>query len=125
MPAWPATKIFELRSIRIRYSGQSKIHPLSEVFLSGYVQGLPVPFRSPIDSTNTSVPNSVFPSLSKGQVVVSVDSRYFRPTEVDLLIGDATKANQVLGWQPTTTLEQLCQMMVAADVRRNNTGFSF
>jgi GDPmannose 4,6-dehydratase len=44
---------------------------------------------------------------------------------VELLIGDPAKAKAVLGWEPKTTLEQLCQMMVEADLRRNRAGFSF
>jgi GDPmannose 4,6-dehydratase len=44
---------------------------------------------------------------------------------VDLLIGDPANAKAKLGWEPTTTLEQLCQMMVQADLRRNQRGFSF
>ncbi len=51
-----------------------------------------------------------------GTVHVAVDPRYIRPTEVDLLVGDATKAKDVLGWTPTHTLEQLCAEMVASDV---------
>ena len=51
-----------------------------------------------------------------GQVLVAVDPRYFRPTEVDLLVGDATKAKEKLGWTPTHNLEQLCAEMVASDV---------
>ncbi|WP_372662450.1 GDP-mannose 4,6-dehydratase, partial [Hydrogenophaga sp.] len=48
-----------------------------------------------------------------------------RPAEVELLIGDPAKAKAKLGWAPATTLEQLCQMMVEADLRRNQAGFSF
>ena len=55
--------------------------------------------------------------LPIGQTVVKVDPRYFRPTEVDLLIGDATKAFQKLGWKPTFTLEELVKDMVDADVK--------
>jgi len=52
-----------------------------------------------------------------GQVVVRISERYFRPAEVDLLLGDPTKAKQVLGWNPaSTTLEQLIQEMVDADL---------
>ncbi|MFN4145746.1 MAG: GDP-mannose 4,6-dehydratase [Runella sp.] len=54
--------------------------------------------------------------LPTGQVVVRIDPRYFRPTEVDLLIGDATKAKTQLGWQPKYTLEALVKEMVAADL---------
>ena len=53
-----------------------------------------------------------------GATRVAVDPRYFRPTEVDLLTGDATKAKDVLGWTPTHTLEELCAEMVAADVAK-------
>ena len=52
-----------------------------------------------------------------GRVLVEVDSRYFRPTEVELLLGDATKAQQKLGWKPKTTLEELCAMMVREDLK--------
>lgn len=60
-----------------------------------------------------------------GKLVLAVNPKYYRPAEVELLIGDPAKAKQKLGWEPKTTLEQLCQMMVEADVRRNNAGFSF
>jgi GDPmannose 4,6-dehydratase len=52
-----------------------------------------------------------------GQVVVKVDPRYFRPTEVDLLIGDASKAFEKLGWKPTYTLAELVKEMVLSDVQ--------
>jgi GDPmannose 4,6-dehydratase len=52
---------------------------------------------------------------STGKVVVQVDPRYYRPTEVDLLIGDASKAKQKLGWQSKTTFADLVKLMVKAD----------
>lgn len=52
-----------------------------------------------------------------GDVVVAVDSRYFRPTEVDALVGDARKAREVLGWKPEYDLSALVQEMVASDVK--------
>jgi GDPmannose 4,6-dehydratase len=52
-----------------------------------------------------------------GKVLVEVDPTYFRPTEVDLLVGDAGKAREQLGWQPRVSFEQLVTMMVEADVR--------
>lgn len=55
--------------------------------------------------------------LPVGKEVVAVDPDYFRPTEVDLLIGDAAKAKAKLGWQPKYTLAELIQEMVAADVK--------
>ena len=51
-----------------------------------------------------------------GNTVVSVDPTYFRPTEVDLLIGDATKARKKLGWKPTLDLQQMIEEMIAADL---------
>ncbi|HAQ72216.1 GDP-mannose 4,6-dehydratase [Salibacteraceae bacterium] len=53
-----------------------------------------------------------------GEVVVEVDPAYFRPTEVDLLVGDASKAKNELGWVPQTTVQQLCAEMVKSDVDR-------
>lgn len=57
-----------------------------------------------------------------GKVLVRVNPKFYRPSEVELLIGDASKAKKELGWEPKTTLEQLCQMMVEADIRRNEQG---
>lgn len=54
--------------------------------------------------------------LSTGQSVVSVDPNYFRPTEVDLLIGDASKAERMLGWKAETTFRELVHLMVSADL---------
>jgi len=50
-----------------------------------------------------------------GDVIVRVDSRYFRPTEVETLLGDASKAKRKLGWSPTTTLTELVREMVESD----------
>jgi GDPmannose 4,6-dehydratase len=54
--------------------------------------------------------------LPLGTTVVKVDPRYYRPTEVDLLIGDGTKAYQKLGWKPKYTLDELVREMVASDL---------
>jgi GDPmannose 4,6-dehydratase len=51
------------------------------------------------------------------QDYVAFDERYLRPAEVDLLIGDPSKAKQKLGWQPSVTFEQLVQLMVEADLK--------
>ena len=51
-----------------------------------------------------------------GAVLVEVDARYFRPAEVELLIGDYSKAKQKLGWEPKYSVEELCKEMVQADV---------
>jgi GDPmannose 4,6-dehydratase len=63
--------------------------------------------------------------IKLGADVMRVNSKFYRPAEVELLIGNPEKAKQVLGWAPQTTLEQLCEMMVQADLRRNQIGFSF
>lgn len=60
-----------------------------------------------------------------GKTIVRVNPQFYRPAEVDLLIGNPEKALTTLGWIPQTTLESLCQMMVEADLRRNDSGFSF
>ena len=54
-----------------------------------------------------------------GKIRVRVNPEFYRPAEVDLLIGNPSKAKNILGWAPQTTLEQLCQMMVEADIVRN------
>ena len=60
-----------------------------------------------------------------GKMLVRVNPKFYRPAEVELLIGNPLKAKNDLGWEPKTTLEELCQMMVEADIRRNKLGFSF
>ncbi|WP_289018908.1 GDP-mannose 4,6-dehydratase [Desulfobacter postgatei] len=58
-------------------------------------------------------------NTSNGKTIVKVNPRFYRPTEVDILMGSPEKAKQDLGWAPGTTLEELCRMMVEADIRRN------
>lgn len=60
-----------------------------------------------------------------GKTLVRINPKFYRPAEVELLIGNPEKALQKLGWSPTTTLEDLCTMMVLADLSRNEHGFSF
>jgi GDPmannose 4,6-dehydratase len=63
--------------------------------------------------------------VRSGKTLVRVNPRFYRPAEVDLLIGNPAKAREKLGWEPRTTLEELCRMMVEADLRRNKRGVSF
>ena len=63
--------------------------------------------------------------IVSGKTVVRVNPKFYRPAEVELLIGSPEKAKRELGWEPTTTLEQLCQMMVEADLKRVERGVSF
>jgi GDPmannose 4,6-dehydratase len=53
-----------------------------------------------------------------GKVIVRVDPRYFRPAEVDLLIGDPTKAKDTIGWEPKTSLQELAKLMVESDLKK-------
>jgi GDPmannose 4,6-dehydratase len=62
---------------------------------------------------------------SSGKTLVRVNPKFYRPAEVELLIGNPQKANAELDWKPKTTLEELCQMMVEADIRRNKSDVSF
>lgn len=60
-----------------------------------------------------------------GKTLVRVSPAFYRPAEVELLIGDPSKAREKLGWAPSTTLEELCSLMVEADLRRNRVGVTF
>jgi len=57
------------------------------------------------------------PALQVDQTIVRIDPRYFRPTEVETLLGDPSKANAKLGWTPEITVQQMCAEMVAADLK--------
>jgi GDPmannose 4,6-dehydratase len=63
--------------------------------------------------------------ISNGTVRVRVNPKFYRPAEVDLLVGDPGKAKEKLGWECKTSLEELCKMMVDADIGRNEKGISF
>jgi GDPmannose 4,6-dehydratase len=56
------------------------------------------------------------PALKVGDVIVRIDPRYFRPTEVETLLGDPTKAKEKLGWVPQITVQEMCAEMVASDL---------
>ena len=65
-----------------------------------------------------SAENEIGKNSQTGEVIVKINPKFYRPAEVDLLIGDYTHAKNKLDWEPKTTLEQLCKMMVDADLRR-------
>jgi GDPmannose 4,6-dehydratase len=69
--------------------------------------------------------NEIGVDRNSGKTLVRVNPKFYRPAEVELLIGNPEKAKRDLGWEPKTNLEELCQMMVSADLRRNESGFSF
>tara|TARA_R110000744_G_C19371292_1_gene562665 strand:+ start:15324 stop:16358 length:1035 start_codon:yes stop_codon:yes gene_type:complete len=62
---------------------------------------------------------------NSGKTLIKVNPKFYRPAEVDLLIGDASKANDKLNWKPETTLKELCDMMVKKDLERNINGGTF
>lgn len=80
--------------------------------------GVDLEFRGSGD-TETAV------DTATGRTVVRVDPAFYRPAEVELLIGNPARAKAELGWEATTSLERLCQLMVDADLRRVTAGVSF
>ena len=64
----------------------------------------------------SSIKNNNCTSLSVGDVIIRIDKRYFRPTEVETLLGDPTKAKEKLGWEPEITAKEMCVEMVANDL---------
>jgi len=70
-----------------------------------------------VAKTQSAVIKSESPSVNEGDVIVSIDPRYFRPTEVDALLGDPAKAKQKLGWTPRVSFDQLIAEMVAEDLK--------
>lgn len=69
--------------------------------------------------------NEVAVDQKSGKIIAKVNPKFHRPAEVDLLMGNPEKAKKELDWEPKTTLEELCQMMVEADICRNRVGHSF
>ena len=61
--------------------------------------------------------NSEFHSIKEGDEIIKIDPRYFRPSEVDSLVGDAMKAYRELGWKPKTNIQELCKEMIEEDLR--------
>jgi len=88
------------------------IHKVNEEILHNKLAGIGADIKH-IEKTISNIKGS------SGKDIIKVDPRYFRPTEVDLLIGDATKARQKLGWKPKHTLDDLVKEMVTNDLIRN------
>jgi GDPmannose 4,6-dehydratase len=72
---------------------------------------------SPSSSSFASNHQPQTSSLKIGDVIIEIDPRYFRPTEVDFLLGNASKARQMLGWGPSVTFPELVRIMVQADIQ--------
>lgn len=91
------------------------------VRMSAREAGMEVSFSGE-DLTETATVTAILdpekaPAVKVGDVIVKVDPRYFRPAEVETLLGDPTKAKQKLGWSPKITVEQMCAEMVASDLQ--------
>ncbi|CDF98263.1 GDP-mannose 4,6-dehydratase [Avibacterium paragallinarum] len=65
----------------------------------------------------SGVDSSLSPAVNVGDVIIKIDARYFRPTEVDTLLGDATKAKELLGWEPQISAKEMCLEMVEEDLK--------
>ena len=68
-------------------------------------------------ATVTAVTSDMAPSVQPGDVIMRIDPRYFRPAEVETLLGDPTKAKEKLGWVPEITAHEMCAEMVAEDLK--------
>ena len=88
------------------------------VTMSAKAMGISLEWRGK-DEQETAV------DMATGRTLVRVNPRFYRPAEVELLIGDASKAKEKLGWEAKTSLEELCRLMVEADLKRNEIGQSF
>jgi GDPmannose 4,6-dehydratase len=88
----------------------------AEVGISVVFKGSGVDEVAVVDSINSSILPAENKSLKAGDIVMEIDPNYFRPTEVDLLIGDASKAYEKLNWKPKYNLDALIKEMVAADL---------
>ncbi|MDQ1883748.1 GDP-mannose 4,6-dehydratase, partial [Aeromonas salmonicida] len=64
-----------------------------------------------------SAKGELAPAVRPGDVILRIDPRYFRPAEVDSLLGDASKAREMLGWKPSISVREMCAEMAAADMK--------
>ena len=69
-------------------------------------------------ATVVSVDQEISPAVNVGDIIVKVDPRYFRPAEVETLLGDPSKAKEKLGWTPEITVEEMCAEMVQSDLEK-------
>jgi GDPmannose 4,6-dehydratase len=89
------------------------------VTLSAREAGIELAFSGEAENeiaTVTQVDSTIAPAVRVGDVIVRVDTRYYRPAEVETLLGDPTKAKEKLGWVPEITVEEMCAEMVAHDL---------
>tara|TARA_B100000768_G_scaffold67750_2_gene65127 strand:+ start:11 stop:481 length:471 start_codon:yes stop_codon:yes gene_type:complete len=73
-------------------------------------------------ATVSSIKGENAPALKVGDVVMRIDPRYFRPTEVETLLGDPSKAKEKLGWEPLISAQEMCKEMVLSDLEFAKSG---
>lgn len=69
--------------------------------------------------------NEIGLDAKTNKTILKINPKFYRPAEVELLIGDPSKAKEILGWEPKTSIEKLCEIMVEADIKRNQFGHVF
>jgi len=112
-------KILQAPSADTFVLSTNKTHTVREfVTLSFKTVGIDIEWAGN-DETETGI------DIKTGKTMIKVNPKFYRPAEVDLLIGDASKAAKYLGWKSKTTLKELAEMMVKSDLKRNTDGSSF
>ena len=104
-PAPLATAAAELREVDLTTSAEAVVEAVRQSTVSAQIAGRIVDIRFDVGDR-----------VNKGDVIVRIDPRYFRPTEVETLLGDPTKAREKLGWVATTPFEELVREMVRTDL---------
>lgn len=95
-----------------------QVHSIREMIVQAFNEiGVTIKFSGKGLDEIAKIHTSQNPHLQPGQVVVRIDERYFRPTDVPCLMGDASKAKDNLGWLPTHSFEQIIKEMVHADIK--------
>ena len=90
------------------------------IIWAGQALGMEIEFKgTALDETGivASISGDLAPKVSVGQEIVKIDPRYFRPAEVETLLGDPTKAKNELGWKPEITAQEMCKEMVEEDLK--------
>jgi len=110
-------KAFKTIGISIRWEGQgiNEVGIVAEIDEKVMIDGQGLPFVEELDKVK--VRSSPREYVAKDQVLVKIDPRYFRPTEVDCLLGDPSKAKQKLSWEPTVTFDKLVKIMIEEDLK--------
>ena len=110
-------KALKTIGISIHWEGQgiNEVGIVAEIDEKVMTDGRGIPFVEELNKVEVS--SSPRGYVAKDQVLVKIDPRYFRPTEVDCLLGDSSKAKQKLSWEPTVTFEKLVKIMIEEDLK--------